>query len=393
MAGFSHGDVRERLPHARPRDERGHRAANPAATDTESLIEAAGRLCAVQLLSGGVGYMLPDRAVPEVDYPSVAEVDGDPRHGPWQVLGTRLFEGVSEGRLAPAHRQIAEFLAAKHVSGLLDAGLPLERVLALITGSDGGLLAAFQNFVSWLAVHNKASRKRLSRFDASGLIYAGERDTYSADEKREIVRNLRRETAWNPWCSRSMGKVSGIGAIVSAELEGMFLEILSDPERDHEHQSYVMLLMQMLADGEPLPALACVLEETVRDPSWGQGVRCAALDVLTGYAMQGRLGFDALAGMAVEIHEGKLDDPQDDLLGILLRALYPEVLSVAEALRYLMRTATPGCCSQLASSPCSESTASGQLNTSCRCSSGRVRDSRHAEPGKDFPDHLSSTHR
>ena len=312
-----------------------HRAANPATADTESLIEAAGRLCAVQLLSGGAGYTLPDRAEPKADYPSVAEVDGDPRRGPWQVLGTRLFEGVSEGRLAPAHRQIAEFLAARHVSGLLDAGLPLERVLALITGSDGGLLAAFQNFVSWLAVHNKASRKRLSRFDASGLIYAGERDTYSADEKREIVRNLRRETAWNPWCSRSMGKVSGIGAIVSAELEGMFLEILSDPERDHEHQSYVMLLMQLLTDGEPLPALACVLEETVRDPSWGHGVRCAALDVLTGYAVQDRLGFDALAGMAAEIHEGRLDDPQDELLGILLKALYPEVLLVAEALRYL----------------------------------------------------------
>ena len=115
----------------------------------------------------------------------------------------------------------------------------------------------------------------------------------------------------------------------------MFLEILSDPERDHEHQSYVMLLMQLLADGEPLPALACVLEETVRDPSWGQGVRCAALDVLTGYAVQDRLGFDALAGMAAEIHEGRLDDPKDELLGILLKALYPEVLLVAEALRYL----------------------------------------------------------
>ena len=289
----------------------------------------------MQLLSGGAGYTLPDRAEPKADYPSVAEVDGDLRRGPWQVLGTRLFEGVSEGRLAPAHRQIAEFLAARHVSGLLDAGLPLERVLALITGSDGGLLAGFRNFVSWLAVHNKPSRKRLSRFDASGLIYAGERDTYSADEKREIVRNLRREAAWNPWCSRSTRKVSGIGAIVSAELEGMFLEILSDPERDHEHQSYVMLLIQMLADGEPLPGLASVLEETVRDPSWRQGVRCAALDVLTGYAAQGRLGFDALAGMAAEIHEGRLDDPQDELLGILLKALYPEVLSVAEALRYL----------------------------------------------------------
>ena len=314
---------------------REHRAANPSAADTESLVEAAGRLCAVQLLSGGAGYTLPDRADPEADYPSVAELDGDPRGRVWQVLGTRLFEGVSEGRLAPAHRQIAEFLAAQHLSGLLDGGLPLKRVLALMTGFDGELMPAFRNFVSWLAVHNKPSRKRLSRFDASGLVYAGERGTYSADEKREIVRNLRREAGWNPWCLRSMRKVSGIGAIVSPDLEGTFLESLSDPARDDEQQSYVMLLMQMLADGEPLPALAGVLEQAVRDPSWKQGVRCAVLDVLTGYAAQGRFGFDALAGIAADIHEGKLDDPQDELLGILLKSLYPKVLSAADVLRYL----------------------------------------------------------
>ena len=310
-----------------------HRAAKPTATGP--LIEAAGRLCAVQLLSGGSGYTLPDRAEPEVDYPSVGEVDGDTRGRAWQVLGTRLFEGVSEGRLAPAHRQIAEFLAARYLSGLLDDGLPLQRVLALMTGFDGELMPAFRNLVSWLAVHNKPSRKRLSRFDASGLVYAGERGTYSADEKREIVRNLRREASWNPWCLRSIGKVAGIGVIVSPDLEGTFQEILSDPALDHEHQSYVMLLMQMLADGEPLPALAGVLEATVRDPSWNQGVRCATLDVLTGYAAQGRLAFEALAGMATEIHEGKLDDPQDELLGILLKSLYPKVLSATDVLRYL----------------------------------------------------------
>ena len=312
-----------------------HRVANPSAADVVPLIEAAGRLCAAQLLSGGTGYTLPDRADPESDYPSLAEVDGNPRGPERQVLGTRLFEGVSPGRLAPAHRQIAEFLAARHVSGLLDTGLPLGRVLALITGFDGELLPSFQNFVSWLAVHNKPSRKRLSRYHANGLIYAGEAGTYSVDEKREIVRNLRREVGWNRWCSPGTRKVSGIGAIVSPDLEGIFLEILSDPARDDEHQSYVMLLMQLLADGEPLPTLAGALEETVRDGRWKEGVRRAALEVLTGYAAQGRLGFEALASMAGDIRAGKLDDHGDELLGSLLKALYPNVLSVAGVLGYL----------------------------------------------------------
>ena len=243
-----------------------HLAANPSSADVSLLIEAAGRLCAAQLISGAAGFTLPDRAEPDGDFPAFTEVSGGVRNGTARnVLGTRLFVGVSEGKLSPAHRQIAEFLAAKYVSGLLDGGLSLQRLLALITGFDGELVPSFRNFASWLAVHNKQSRKRLSQLNPSGLIYDGDRRTYSADEKRDIVRNLRRESSWNPWCIRSVSKVSGIGAIVSPELEETFREILTDGERGHEHQSYVMLLMQMLADGEPLPALSDVLEQTVRE--------------------------------------------------------------------------------------------------------------------------------
>ena len=314
----------------------GHLAANTSSADPSLLIAAAGRLCAAQLLSGAAGYTLPDRAEPDGDYPSFTEVDGEVGDGTARnVLGTRLFVGVSEGKLTPAHRQVAEFLAAQYVSGLLDRGLPLERILALITGFDAELVPSFYNFASWLAVHNKQSRKRLSQLNPSGLIYDGDRQTYSAEEKRDIVRNLRRESNWNPWCTRGVSKVPGIGGIVSPELEGTFRQILTDGERGREHQSYVMLLFQLLADGEPLPALSDVLEQTVHDRTWNQGVRCAALDVLTSYHARGRLGFAGLKAMVAEIDNGSLDDPQDEFMGILLKALYPKVLSIAEVQRYL----------------------------------------------------------
>ena len=312
-----------------------HLAANPSTADTGALIEAAGRLCAAQLLSGGAGYTLPDRAEPDGDYPSLAEVEGDARGRARQALGTRLFEGVSEGKLAPAHRQIAEFLAARHVSRLIDKGIPLGRILALITGYDGELLPSFAVFASWLAVHSKRSRKVLSRLDPSGLIYVGDRDTYSLDEKREIVRNLRRETGWNPWSVRFISRLPGIGAIVSPELEGLFRDVLSEAPRDPEHQSYVMHLMQMLADGEPLPALSGALDEAVRDETRNGGVRCAALDVLISYYARGSYGPEGLVMMLGEIVGGALDDPEDEFLGLLLAALYPGVLSIGEVQTHL----------------------------------------------------------
>ena len=157
-----------------------HLIANPSAADTKPLLNVAGRLCAVQLLAGHAGYSLPDLAEPDGDYPSLADIGEDMQGRARQVLGTRLFKGVSEGRLAPTHRQIAEFLAARYVSELLKGGLPLERVLALITGFDGKLITQFGNFVSWLAVHNKSSRKALGRLNPSGLIYADDQGAFSA---------------------------------------------------------------------------------------------------------------------------------------------------------------------------------------------------------------------
>ena len=66
-----------------------------------------------------------------------------------------------------------------------------------------------------------------------------------------------------------------------------------------------MLLIQMLADGEPLAALSDVVEKVVRDPTWKQGVRCAALDVLTGYCAQGGLESGTLVGMVAEIDKAR----------------------------------------------------------------------------------------
>ena len=62
--------------------------------------------------------------------------------------------------------RLVSFWRPQYISGLLDNGLPLGRILALITGFDGELVPSFRNFASWLAVHNKQSRKRLSQLES-----------------------------------------------------------------------------------------------------------------------------------------------------------------------------------------------------------------------------------
>lgn len=312
-----------------------HRIANPQNINFEKLFDTAGRLCAVQILTGSAGYTLLGKAIPDEDYPTPEEVksdaEGDVRH----VLSTRLFAGSLEVRLVPTHRQISEFLAARYVARLIDEGLPLDRVLALITGFDGDVLSQFRVFIAWLAVHSKPSRKRISQIDPSGMIYIGDAQDYSIDEKRDIVKNLRREWHYNPSCSYSTRRLPGIGKIVTPELEETFREIMSGPDREHAHQSHVMTLLEMLADGEVLPGLSDLIQQIVRDDTWNQGVRCTALDVLIKQNEQDHLDASILEKILEDIKSELIFDPQDELLGIVLKALYPNTLSVAQVLQFL----------------------------------------------------------
>ena len=314
-----------------------HRIANPQNISFERLFDTAGRLCAAQLLTGSAGYTLLGKAIPDEDYPAPEELDSDEEGYVRHVLSTRLFAGSLEGCLVPTHRQISEFLAARYVAGLIDEGLPLDRVLALITGFDGDVLSQFRVFIAWLAVHSKVSRQRISQIDPSGMIYIGDAQDYSIDEKRDIVKNLRRESHWNPGCSRSFRRLPGIGKIVTPELEETFREILSAPDREHAHQSHVMTLLGMLTDGEVLPGLTDLLQQIVRDHTWYQGVRSTALDVLVKQNEQDHLDTSILVKILEDIESESIFDPEDELLGIVLQALYPNTLSVEQVLPFLRK--------------------------------------------------------
>ena len=121
-----------RLLAQEPNDE--HRIAAPL-PEPETLVETAGYMCAVSLLSGSVGFSLPnaresDGFVPISRFGASA---GSAEH----AAHTRLFAGIGGGRFVPAHSNIAAFLAAQHLARLVDGQMPSGRILALLSGNDG----------------------------------------------------------------------------------------------------------------------------------------------------------------------------------------------------------------------------------------------------------------
>ena len=103
---------------AKERNEEHLIGAPPPALD--ELLDATGRLCAVQLIAGTAGYTVgPGES--DLAYPSPEECGGDIERDVYKsALDTKLFKAESETRLVPVHRHIAEFLGARHLAQLID---------------------------------------------------------------------------------------------------------------------------------------------------------------------------------------------------------------------------------------------------------------------------------
>ena len=318
-----------------------HRLASRDAPPSSELLSAAERLCAVQLLTGRAGYVLPGGESDE-EHLGLDEVSGDQslirtlRH----ALGTRLFEFAGESQRVPAHRQIAEFLAARHLAKSVDAGLPVRRVLALMTGGDGGVVSELRGLSAWLAVHSKASRAEIVERDPLGTILYGDVREFSTDEKRRVLDCLERETERNPWSRNMIGLDPRLGGLAAVDMEEVFRGYLRDPRRDDAGQRFVAILLGSLIQGQPIPAVAGLLMEIARDAGRWSGVTRLALDAFVRH--RGRdAGAAELKALLADVRAGVVSDPDDELLGSLLLALYPASLSVPEILRDLEEPKAP----------------------------------------------------
>ena len=105
-----------------------HRIAEPPsapASEPTKLLDVAGRLCALLLISGKAGYVGNRGYVRHEsadDYIEVEQCGGEDPALLHRALSTRLFraESPSNGRFAPVHRHIAEYLGARYLAKLID---------------------------------------------------------------------------------------------------------------------------------------------------------------------------------------------------------------------------------------------------------------------------------
>ena len=301
--------------------------------DVGELLDAAGRLCSVLLISGFKGYAVRDDQA-SGDYPALGQCEYE--RPPWLRLArsTKLFTEVAESRFAPVHRHLAEFLAGRYLARLIDDGLPAPRVLALLTGEDGIVVTEQRGLSAWLAAHSGKARGHLIEQDPVGVALYGDIRAFPVGEKRELLASLYREESRR---DLAFGGASAFGPLATPATEKEFREVLLDPRRDVTHQQLVAFILCVLEHAEPLPNLANALLGIVSDGSWPPHVKELALDAFLHHGGGVESGTGAeLGDLLANIRSGVTPDPSHEMFGTLLMCLFPDEIPPSEIWNYLV---------------------------------------------------------
>ena len=295
----------------------------------ESVLDAAGRLCAVQLLSDSAGHCLSERDAAAGVIPITAH-GADRRDNLLASLRTRLFAAAGDRRFRPAHAHLAAFLAARHLAGLV-THIPGQRVLALLAGHDGAPPTSLRGLVAWLAVISPELRRPLIERDPAAVLMYGDVRGFQPGEKALLLDAIGR----NP--SRfheSYLPPTAVEGLTGREMSATLMERLANRDREPAQQVVAEIIVKALHFTPPGTGSSDALLAVVEDPTYWMRVRLAALD---GWirAVEGhpdRVG--RLRRVLDSFREEPAGDPQRDLLGTLLEALYPNDRAPAEVWDY-----------------------------------------------------------
>ena len=321
----------------------------------DDVLAAAGRLCAIQLIAGLAGYAVtPNQGndgFPALDRceEEWALVPASPLGGasPSELLGaaraTRLFPAATDGRFAPVHRHVGEFLAARYLAQLIRGrkpgqGLPPRRVLALITGGDGIVVSQLRGLSAWLAAQCREARLDLVERDPIGVGLYGDVGKFSTHEKCALLESLEAKASRLFSSSRA---ATAFSPLVVPAMEPVFREILTG-EKLRDKQSFAWFVLHILAHGSPLPNLTPTLLDIVRDEKWSPDVNVAALVAFIHNRPHGRQKTRELKELLADIRADRVVDPNDDLLGVLLTELHPGELSATDIWKHLSVPANRG---------------------------------------------------
>ena len=295
-----------------------------------AVLDAAGWISAVHLLSGGTRHCLRESDAQPGDV-SISAYGEQLHTAADAALRTHLFTDPTPRRFEPAHANFAAFLTARTLAARLAHGLPYGRVLALLAGDDGAPPTSLRGLAAWLAVFSPELRESLIKRDPVAVLMYGDVREFKPGEKALLLE----EIAGNP--SRlyeGRWPNSALAGLASADMEPTLHGLLADPDPSDAKQKVVEIVAKALTQAPPNEHLTDILLDVCRDETRWFQVREFALDAWIHSLADNPARDDRLREVLGWIRDGSIKDYGGENLGTLLRELYPRVLGPVELWEY-----------------------------------------------------------
>lgn len=332
-----------------PNEEHSNAGVRRAAPNV--LLETAGRICSLLLLSGTTGVRLSSTAkgtatgykpADLIDPPPQAASPGDAEA--WSrrqraALSSRLFRAAAEPAPAercfePAHRHIAEFLAGRYLAQQIDDGLPAARVVSMVTAGDGGVVTEHRGLSAWLAAHSQPARSELIERDPLGVGLYGDIVGFSTDEKRALLLAAFQEARR---LDSLLHGAAAFAPLASPALGAELREKLKATPETSVDQLSVEFLLRVLQHGGPVPTLVEPIRAILYAKGWRREVTWAALDAFIRQCADTAARTRELKDVLRDVQRRSLDDMHNELSATVLGELYPETIGPVEIWRHLAR--------------------------------------------------------
>lgn len=254
-----------------------HSSIHRTRPSPEKLIEAAGFISA-QLLLSGTAYIRVDgngsTALPRATDLAGTELDASVIHS---ALSTKIFRVAGDNILEPCHRTVAEFLAARWLSGALRDRLSLRRLESLLYGNGYIVPTALRGLHAWIAtLHPNLANTFITR-DSYGFFRYGDPTALTVSQSRHLLGCLEKVAEDDPYFRSEDWHVTFGRGLARPELRDDIRRVIRNPSLSYQLSH---LLIESMQGDRFVNDIADDLQTLLLDPTVTFAVRHAAVDAL-----------------------------------------------------------------------------------------------------------------
>ena len=201
------------------------------------MLDAAGLIAAVFLCADRSEIQLARGKASNPKALVLLEIGSDRKLPIQEVIETNLFAAIGENVWMPAHRSLAEFLAARYMVRLIQSGLAPTRAVSLLLGANAGVITSLRGLNAWLATCALSAREHSIEADPQGVLLYGDVKAFTTNEKVRLLEGLKQSVDDFRWRGGEDWNSSLLGALATQDMAAEFVRILRATERERSDQA------------------------------------------------------------------------------------------------------------------------------------------------------------